>query len=1815
MREKIIKYLLAAACGFLFSVLFASGAATEAQAQERAAQTVEIRDEEDLWRVAAQSRGWNFAGDTLTLLNDIELTYAGHEGEALTIGNADLPFAGVFEGNGYTITGLKYEEDPLTPSADTGLFGSVRGASIRNLVLKDADIDADVRGGIAVGYSEDSEISGVRVEGGGLSVAAADNVLLIGTDLGIRGGGIVGEAKNSVLYNCEVRDCFIRSNNTAGVAALAGKPLTLGGIAGCAEASTIEYCRVTGEAPYDTVTPDDSSDKTRISIHYDVAVGALGGNTLYVGGIAGRIWSDDEGTGTKIIDSFSTADMYYYCATYVSVIGVNIGHIGGVTAEVWDSGCEITRCHYAGTTASEQWNPILVIPIIQKNVNIDGVADLFSGDKNKVTGTHFKPSLNPGVDMETLVSSASTGTAGPWSDELYENRDAWEAEGYDFTGSEPRDSAYSDSHVNKWVMDYDLGIPVHGNSVAADLDFPGAGSVTIDGTGLVNAPVSTDDPYNFAVQGYSTYDSQIKITAGLTEVNGQEEAFRVEGWYLKRGGEADRGTVTDIRSYYGAVTGDEDNKVGEEDTYTADTQAPEKGLENGDLYVAHCQAQVLFHDINGAVIDRTTGATEDTADLTDDYYDYQAQMESREPLNLPGNGSEEYKFYGWTDVPKEGTLGGYAGITSDVLEELRAGGHIYQSGDSVEKPLKLYPIYTDFKNNIITVIEGYDVQDDGTPVYSRRTGVGSTTTEVDENGDIQICALPESGVDWEAAGYVFRGWYEVPESTADYNNPVDAAGNSYPGILLTKNTEYKLDGADFSRKHVYVARFEYRVDYYVEPQGVNGWESIWDSSQPYYSDWQPYNSPFKDLDGPAFMRVTVVHWGNQYRKDDSAESCTDYYTPDNLRITSPFCVYSHTTNQGSGGNTNYNIYVDTDFPGSGYIEDVSRGTDEIYCEFIFTPDSSRYHLLFWTLEREGGLLDGAWSYAGSGSERHLETYVSAANNYKGRAFVTADLHFYQKGRTEGQEYDTVTRRYGDPVFLETEFTEDFYYPHIYTDERVDARTEERETIETSFTARPSPEPEDLTGDGYCFLGWIDGSISQAEKDYIYDVEGDEYCTSDARKVIPYLLDEETLLVTEAMDLYPVYVKPEIIRTTNIAEKGVASVGDYVLNLPEDPAFLLKDGSTTDVTLEGLTIHDDGTASFTLVVEDGKTPVYDGAEQTYQFDRLEAVTSDGKRTILQPDAGSNGLTFTVENLPLGQSCKYIAYYEPLLVIYHLNDDETDVEFRNTGESLGAAPQPLYSSDEVGTGYSLAGWTTEKPNIGGRQYYLLDSYDDLTGIPVVRPEDRVTDIMELYPVYAPVKIQVCSNIDSLLTEAEKQALRYLNSDLITGTVTVNAQDSTTVAGRNYVFTGWKKVEQDIRTDFSEDRTAVVETVFEEAIYEAQYETGYTVNYHTFNESGEDEILWSVLISEHADRAQEGNAGFVHEITVTRPDPDDPDETISEEMTVPYDITAFEKISSSLTGKEPFEEWQWVKPDGTCLSWAEFSGEPVREDMELYPVIWKTEVTRTDERDPSQTVDLLTDGSVILQVDFEPENEDGAAADEEAVVNINFSGVYAWPDLKVTVTRQQGTTAGFTGVRDIPVNIYSEYTVIPPEDPTDPDAQPGISKKLLASGKTDDIGVAEFSFEGELVLKKELSSKGEDFDGQPYIFTVSRLNENGEVTDSTKVVVRAGEDVTMKLPFGTYSVEEERGWAWRYVPEYTVDTSPPEEAGNRVKSEYGESGGNTGVDADPRELSGSVYINSRVSTVICRNSIRSDHDKWFDHSTDKENVFGIVDSLDGK
>ena len=243
----------------------------------------EINNFDDLVLAAELSRGSDYQNHTFVLTNDIVITEENQEQlersnfQYISFGSSDYPFKGTFDGQGHSISNLTYEAS-YDPKSDTGLFSyTSTGAVIKNLVIKNAEIQSDYRGGIVAGYSEGTVFENVTVENSHLFVAAVNNVLTLITDGGIRGGAIVGEAKDSVLYNCESKNSRVNTNNTSGVAALSGKGLYLGGLVGNANSTDIEYSRVEGGL---------------VKSYYDVAVGALGGNTLYVGGIVGQcnVW-------------------------------------------------------------------------------------------------------------------------------------------------------------------------------------------------------------------------------------------------------------------------------------------------------------------------------------------------------------------------------------------------------------------------------------------------------------------------------------------------------------------------------------------------------------------------------------------------------------------------------------------------------------------------------------------------------------------------------------------------------------------------------------------------------------------------------------------------------------------------------------------------------------------------------------------------------------------------------------------------------------------------------------------------------------------------------------------------------------------------------------------------------------------------------------------------------------------------------------------------------------------------------------------------------------------------------------------------------------------------------------------------------------------------------------------------------------------------------------------------------------------------------------------------------------------------------------
>ena len=189
--------------------------------------------------------GWRVYLDNDIVLNDDDMkTIVSHTVKHLSFGNKEHPFKGVFDGQNHTVEGLSYDKDAFDPERDTGFFAETNGATIKNFLVKDANVWADFRGGIIVGKAVNTRFENVMVMESTLHVTCANNALNLITNAGFEGGLIVGELDGCTLYNCEVRGGRAVNNTTSGVQALGGEGLYMAAFAGYVKNSTIEYCRV-----------------------------------------------------------------------------------------------------------------------------------------------------------------------------------------------------------------------------------------------------------------------------------------------------------------------------------------------------------------------------------------------------------------------------------------------------------------------------------------------------------------------------------------------------------------------------------------------------------------------------------------------------------------------------------------------------------------------------------------------------------------------------------------------------------------------------------------------------------------------------------------------------------------------------------------------------------------------------------------------------------------------------------------------------------------------------------------------------------------------------------------------------------------------------------------------------------------------------------------------------------------------------------------------------------------------------------------------------------------------------------------------------------------------------------------------------------------------------------------------------------------------------------------------------------------------------------------------------------------------------------
>lgn len=1768
-----------------------------------------IKNEADFLSCVALSRERDTSGWHVYLDNDIELdsddmkTIVADTVKHLSFGNKEHPFKGVFDGQNHAVEGLNYDKDAFDPERDTGFFAETNGATIKNFLVKDANVWADFRGGIIVGKAVKTRFENVMVMESTLHVTCANNALNLITNAGFEGGLIAGELDGCTLYNCEVRGGRAVNNTTSGVQALGGEGLYMAAFAGYVTNSTIEYCRVTP-----TRKDDGSIGMTDVTNKYDVAIGALGGNNVYASGFVGCMAGE-----AKIIDCFSTAQCYSYAASYVGVVAVTRAWTGGLAGRILtEKGNELVRSHFAGDLSSRQYNPIAVIPIIQNDVNLGGIAARANKDDATVTECYFKPSVSlKGSSQGTaakkkIPSFGGDGTTkgdsyGPWDDERYTTRELWEEHDYDFCAGTKRSTANDGTldgpHPNEWAMDYKLNIPVHGQSVKATIDFPGAGTATITATKL-GIDQATSDPYAFAVsavlagtaQGLAQGDTSVTFRQdtsakpkGLTDANG---GYRFMGWFRESGVNVNR--IDADNAWFNGKTDADAVKAGKQvqkneaheitSTYTADNAKGAEAFKGNDLFIASYEAQVLFYNVKGETLAWQSG---EEHDKSTDWYRYGVGLTPAAPADR-GTLSASATFIGWTTQPsgEAGMHGGYAAITSPKLAELKNAGAFYPAGTEITVlgPTDFYPVYTDYVSNIMTVFEGNE--QDATDDQTRRDGVGKTDVKVEtaEDGtsaytvrvlDVSGKAISEEGQ--LPDGYRFLGWYEN-KGTEDA--PLEVRVSRDPSYTLPADV-------DLTAPHTYIARFEYRVDYYVRAYTNHEFTD----SKLLCSVWNRYQTPFEENVGSTFVRENVVHWGPEHVDHgikDSYETCGTRFTKETL-VVSPLNAYSHNVKNDTGADTLKNLYADTDFPGAATLSDTWTSAS---LNVTVKPVNDRYRLNFWTLERDGEY----WTYV----KNPIESMVRTDKKYYVRAMITTDVNFYNKGDNVVR---TATRRYesnllqtkvngADPTFT-------YYYPHVNKSVKVAEKPEDGEkgSYESPLTLEASPTDADMAVPGYKFLGWISTAEVQKDSDvwkYIYDVAGDSYVTSDPDKAEPYLATDESK-VTQWQDAYPVYAKYDVSYTTNLHRAGFE--GTDKVNVPSYNIAPVINADTNPATA--------------TVTPDVTTPVYKAGGELYKLQKVEIELPNGEIKTLPYDVEHGTCSYPVEP---GGAYTFVAYYSPLAVVYHLNARDVDGKVAQQGDSLGSLkdgiPLPTYNVGDIDAATNaynaFVGWTETKP-VAGNGYVVWS--DDVS---MVNKSTVVKAPMELYPVYRASAVRVQSNIDANLDDPG--SVRYLSRTDSGDQISLEVKAATEVVGKDgtkYDFVCWSR-------DYESDNKYTLMTgddkyplegnePFKSAMYTAVYKIApHKVRYHGVDGS----VLFTATVDSGDERAQDGKSGFVYTVDVPkmdengRPVYDNSGNPMMEQKSVAYDPDAHSKIVALLDERaaangdmrELFLEWRYVGADGDTKPWDVFKDEPIKGDMDLYPVTYR--VVAKDTSDPAKSETMTAQLKWLLDPAAANTVDDSA---DKAPFKVCFAKPFMGTRLTVTVMRASyGPGTEGVSVAEEPVNgkFVSLYSLGSGDGSFD------LANRLESkkTGEGDQgPGKAVFNFAQTHALTIVKKTTDASAMGQTFRFKVTRKMSQDSPAETRMVEVKVSEQrdengetcyvgsVQFAAPAGIYTVEEDTAWAWRYQGELSTPGKAP---------------GKTA------ELTISSASSANDATFTCTNT--RVNDKWIDGSDRAHNVW---------
>lgn len=911
-----------------------------------------------------------------------------------------------------------------------------------------------------------------------------------------------------------------------------------------------------------------------------------------------------------------------------------------------------------------------------------------------------------------------------------------------------------------------------------------------------------------------------------------------------------------------------------------------------------------------------------------------------------------------------------------------------------------------------------------------------------------------------------------------------------------------------------------------------------------------------------------------------ADKCTTALS-DATQIVAPINAYSHNVRNDTGANTLKDMIADTDFPGAGKLSDEWKASS---IKVQFTPAHDRYHFSFWTLERPD---DGSWTYI----KNPFSSFVETTEQYYVRAMVTTDVNFYDKS---GNVKQAATRRYksnllqqktaeGDPTFL-------YCYPHLYKDRTVNTKPYDGKDgdVNPNLTLEASPTDTEMAVPGHKFLGWI--STAEVRKDsavwnYIYDVNGDSFTTSDPDKAEPYLVKPD-FKVTQYQDAYPVYAKYDVRYTTNLYRAGFK--GTDKVNVPSYNIAPVINADTDPATA--------------TVTPDITTMVYKAGGELYKLQKVEIELPNGEIKTLPYDVEHGTCSYPVEP---GGAYTFVAYYSPLAVVYHLNATDVDGKVAQQGDMLGnldgGIPKPTYDvrtiDGDTGKINVFVGWTEAQP--APDKGYVAWS----EGIRMVSASTVVKAPMELYPVYRPSLVTVQSNIDSKLANPDLvRSLGRTDSDDQISLEVKAAEEVEGTDGTKYDFVGWSRdyVNDGQYTLMTDDEKYPLEgsEPFESVTYTAVYKkTPLKVRYH----DTDGKVIYTATVDPNDTgdlRGQDGNAGFVQTVEVPEMDEsgnpvyDNKGEPVMEPKEVAYDPEAYSAIVSFLgeradsSLKELFLEWQWVNGD-EAVAWSDFKGKPVKADMDLYPVTYKVVANDTSEAASPKNVT----GQLKWLLDPNAANTVDDKSDK-APFKACFAKPFMGTQLTVHVDR---VGYGLSGQTPTPVNgkyvsLYSSGSGEGSFELTN-----RLDYKLTGDGTQGD-GNAVFDFAATHTLKIVKQTQDSWAKGKTFRFKVSRADMDGNALDERTVEVTVSSDAQLKdgsawysgaielaVPAGIYTVEEDSAWAWRYSSQIGVPGKQP---------------------GDKAQATISAASSANDATFTCTNT--RVNDKWIDGSDRAHNVW---------